>query len=153
MRQAFDRAYRDLSRNVNVKGFRPGKAPRSVLESLYGASLREEIERILTLDGRFVDGGIPVATTSPQVVMIVGVNGSGKTTTLGKLAFQQRVAGRNVLLGAGDTFRAAAREQLAQWGARNSVDVIAQQGGDPAAVAFDSVSAARARGVDIDCDA
>jgi len=83
------------------------------------------------------------------VVMIAGVNGAGKTTSIGKLAhaFQQR--GAKVLLAAGDTFRAAARQQLVEWGTRNNVDVITQEGADPAAVAFDSVHAGRARGVDV----
>jgi fused signal recognition particle receptor len=81
--------------------------------------------------------------------MVCGVNGSGKTTSIGKLAKWFAGHERSVLLAAGDTFRAAAREQLAVWGARNNVDVIAQSGGDPAAVVFDAVSAAKARGVDV----
>jgi fused signal recognition particle receptor len=80
------------------------------------------------------------------VVMIAGVNGAGKTTSIGKLAYTFQQQGASVLLAAGDTFRAAAREQLMQWGARNNVTVIAQDGGDPAAVAFDAVNAGRARG-------
>jgi fused signal recognition particle receptor len=114
------------------------------------AALREEIERILTLDGRFTEGGLPPATTAPQVVMIVGVNGSGKTTTLGKLAFQQRVAGRNVLLGAGDTFRAAAAEQLDVWAGRAEVDLVrGPADSDPAAVCFDAVQKAVSEGRDL----
>jgi fused signal recognition particle receptor len=85
----------------------------------------------------------------PCVVMTVGVNGSGKTTSIGKLAHWLVAGGRSVLLAAGDTFRAAAREQLAVWGERNGVEVIAQSGRDPAAVVFDAVSAARARGRDV----
>jgi fused signal recognition particle receptor len=81
----------------------------------------------------------------PVVMMITGVNGAGKTTSIGKLARHLHRENKAVLLAAGDTFRAAAREQLAQWGSRNEVDVIAQEGGDPAAVAFDAVSAGRAR--------
>lgn len=81
----------------------------------------------------------------PLVMMIAGVNGAGKTTSIGKLAHHLQREGKSILLAAGDTFRAAAREQLAEWGARNRVDVIAQQGGDPAAVAFDAVNAGRAR--------
>ena len=88
-------------------------------------------------------------TARPFVVMIAGVNGSGKTTSIGKLAHWLGAQGRSVLLAAGDTFRAAAREQLAVWGQRNGVDVIAQTGSDPAAVVFDAVSAARARGRDV----
>jgi fused signal recognition particle receptor len=88
---------------------------------------------------------IDIDRAEPLVVMIAGVNGAGKTTSIGKLARHLRREGKSVLLAAGDTFRAAAREQLAQWGSRNEVDVIAQQGGDPAAVAFDAVSAGIAR--------
>jgi fused signal recognition particle receptor len=90
-----------------------------------------------------------VASAKPFVVMIAGVNGSGKTTSIGKLAHWLGAQGRTVLLAAGDTFRAAAREQLAVWGQRNGVEVIAQTGSDPAAVVFDAVSAARARGRDV----
>ncbi len=85
----------------------------------------------------------------PQVVMVAGVNGAGKTTSIGKLAHAWKSEGKKILLGAGDTFRAAAREQLMVWGERNSVDVISQAQGDPAAVAFDAVSAGMARGVDL----
>jgi len=85
----------------------------------------------------------------PKVVMVAGVNGAGKTTSIGKLAHTWKAEGKKILLGAGDTFRAAAREQLIVWGERNAVDVISQAQGDPAAVAFDCVSAGVARGVDI----
>ena len=85
----------------------------------------------------------------PFVIMIAGVNGAGKTTSIGKLAKWLQQQGLSVLLAAGDTFRAAAREQLAVWGERNGVAVIAQAGGDPAAVAFDAVGAAKARGIDV----
>ena len=85
----------------------------------------------------------------PFVIMIAGVNGAGKTTSIGKLAKWLQQQGLSVLLAAGDTFRAAAREQLAVWGERNNVAVIAQAGGDPAAVAFDAVGAATARGIDV----
>lgn len=87
--------------------------------------------------------------TRPFVIMVAGVNGSGKTTSIGKLAKWLQVEGRSVMLAAGDTFRAAAREQLATWGERNGVPVLGQQGGDPGAVIFDAVSAARARNVDV----
>jgi len=83
------------------------------------------------------------------VVMLVGVNGSGKTTSIGKLAHWFAARRQRVLLAAGDTFRAAAREQLQAWGARNGVEVISQASGDPAAVIFDAVAAARARQVDV----
>ena len=85
----------------------------------------------------------------PCIIMLAGVNGTGKTTSIGKLAryFQNR--GLSVLLAAGDTFRAAAREQLAAWGKKNAVTVVSQSGGDPGAVVFDAVAAARARGIDV----
>ena len=91
----------------------------------------------------------PIDQASPLVVMIAGVNGAGKTTSIGKLANAFQRQGKSVLLAAGDTFRAAAREQLIAWGDRNNVTVIAQEGGDPAAVAFDAVNAGRARGADV----
>ncbi|ARO86776.1 signal recognition particle-docking protein FtsY [Nitrosospira lacus] len=93
-------------------------------------------------------------TNKPFIIMLTGVNGAGKTTSIGKLAHHFQSQGKTVLLAAGDTFRAAAREQLMAWGERNNVAVIAQetggqQKGDPAAVIFDAVSAAKARGIDI----
>ncbi len=88
-------------------------------------------------------------TAKPFVMMIAGVNGAGKTTSIGKLAKFFQGEGQSVMLAAGDTFRAAAREQLAEWGQRNNVTVVAQDGGDPAAVIFDAVQAAKARGIDV----
>jgi len=85
----------------------------------------------------------------PFIIMLAGVNGAGKTTSIGKLAKHFQAQGLSVLLAAGDTFRAAAREQLQTWGERNNVTVIAQQSGDPAAVIFDAIAAAKARGIDI----
>ncbi len=90
-----------------------------------------------------------VAKGAPFVIMIAGVNGAGKTTSIGKLAKFLQGQGASVLLAAGDTFRAAAREQLAIWGERNNVTVIQQAGGDPAAVMFDAVAAGKARGTDV----
>jgi fused signal recognition particle receptor len=90
-----------------------------------------------------------IGSQRPFVIMLVGVNGAGKTTSIGKLAKYLQGQGHTVLLAAGDTFRAAAREQLEAWGARNDVQVVAQHGGDPAAVMFDAISAARARGIDV----
>jgi len=89
------------------------------------------------------------ATHKPFVIMLVGVNGAGKTTTIGKLAKHLQAQGLSVMLAAGDTFRAAAREQLMAWGVRNSVTVITQQSGDAAAVIYDAVQAALARNVDV----
>jgi fused signal recognition particle receptor len=91
----------------------------------------------------------PTQSQRPFIIMIAGVNGAGKTTSIGKLAKQFQKEGHGVLLAAGDTFRAAAREQLAEWGRRNDVTVVAQESGDPAAVVFDAISAARARGIDV----
>jgi fused signal recognition particle receptor len=85
----------------------------------------------------------------PLVIMVAGVNGSGKTTSIGKLAKWLQSQGKSVMLAAGDTFRAAAREQLVAWGARNNVPVVAQASGDPGAVVFDALSAARARRIDV----
>lgn len=88
--------------------------------------------------------------TKPYVIMVVGVNGVGKTTTIGKLAFNYKTAGKNVIIGAADTFRAAANEQLEIWAERAGVQIVQQiQGSDPAAVAFDTVKAAQARGADV----
>jgi fused signal recognition particle receptor len=105
------------------------------------AALRALLVEVLTPLERPMD----IDRALPVVMMITGVNGAGKTTSIGKLARHLHRENKAVLLAAGDTFRAAAREQLAQWGARNEVDVIAQEGGDPAAVAFDAVGAGRAR--------
>ncbi len=86
---------------------------------------------------------------SPTVIMVAGVNGAGKTTSIGKLTHHLAHEGASVLLAAADTFRAAAREQLAVWADRNTVEIVSQEGGDPAAVSFDAVSAGRARGKDV----
>lgn len=92
---------------------------------------------------------LDVDAQRPFVIMLAGVNGSGKTTSIGKLAHYFQTREKSVLLAAGDTFRAAAREQLVAWGERNNVAVITQQSGDPAAVIYDAVNAAMARGTDI----
>jgi len=96
-----------------------------------------------------LEKSLALGVHQPLVVMIAGVNGAGKTTTIGKLAKHLQSHDQKVLLAAGDTFRAAAREQLTAWGERNQVAVIAQESGDPAAVAFDAVQAGRARGMDV----
>jgi fused signal recognition particle receptor len=90
-----------------------------------------------------------IGATLPTVIMVAGVNGAGKTTTIGKLTRHLAEADCKVLLAAADTFRAAAREQLGVWADRNRVEIVAQEGGDPAAVSFDAVSAGRARGADV----
>jgi fused signal recognition particle receptor len=93
----------------------------------------------------------PLDTTvaKPFIIMIAGVNGAGKTTTIGKLAKYFQDEGKSVMLAAGDTFRAAAREQLATWGERNNITVISQDGGDAAAVIFDAIQSARAKKIDV----
>ena len=94
-------------------------------------------------------GATETAVAPPRVVFIVGVNGGGKTTTIGKLAARERAAGRKVLVVAADTFRAAAIDQLERWGERAGVEVVRhREGSDPSAVVFDALSAARARGID-----
>jgi len=109
--------------------------------------LRQTLVDILTPVARPLE--IPTQT-NPFVILMVGVNGAGKTTTIGKLARRLQDEGRTVMLAAGDTFRAAAVEQLQAWGERNEVAVIAQQSGaDPAAVIFDAYEAARSRGIDV----
>ncbi|WP_284205377.1 signal recognition particle-docking protein FtsY, partial [Psychromonas marina] len=115
-------------------------------DALYGllkeelSSILEEVEKPLVID----------ETKSPYVILMVGVNGVGKTTTIGKLAKQYQQQGKSVMLAAGDTFRAAAVEQLQVWGERNNIPVIAQQtGSDSASVLFDAMDAAKARGADI----
>ena len=112
-----------------------------------GAELAAEV--VLAL-GPLARPLVPEATPKPFVVLVVGVNGAGKTTTIAKLAERWSRAGRKVVLAAGDTFRAAAVEQLKVWGERTGVAVVAQDGGaDPAAVAHDAFSHARARGADV----
>ncbi|HJW23520.1 MAG TPA: signal recognition particle-docking protein FtsY [Rhodocyclaceae bacterium] len=96
-----------------------------------------------------LEQSLDVEATRPFVIMIAGVNGAGKTTSIGKLAKYFQSQGKSVLLAAGDTFRAAAREQLQVWGERNNITVISQEGGDPAAVIYDAIAAAKARGIDV----
>lgn len=108
-------------------------------------ALRDEIVRILLPAQKPLD----VNRAKPFVMMMAGVNGAGKTTTIGKIAKWLASDNKTVLLAAADTFRAAAREQLAVWGERNRIDVVSQTGGDPAAVAFDAVSAGSARHLDV----
>ena len=114
-----------------------------------GETLQVEFKRVLTEMISPLEQPLDVTTHKPFVIMIAGVNGAGKTTTIGKLAKYYQSQGLNVMLAAGDTFRAAAREQLMTWGERNNVTVIAQESGDAAAVIFDAVHAAKARGIDV----
>jgi fused signal recognition particle receptor len=108
-------------------------------------ALKESITELLTP----LEKKMELGAARPYVMMIAGVNGSGKTTSIGKLAKWLQSQGKSVLLAAGDTFRAAAREQLVAWGDRNGVPVIAQQSGDPGAVVYDALNAAQARKVDV----
>jgi len=118
-----------------------GEAVRALLR----AALLEKLRRVEPAPGTHL-----ATAGSPHVILVLGVNGSGKTTTVGKLAARYAAAGHQVVLGAGDTFRAAAIEQLQSWGERAGCDVIAgTAGGDPSAVAFDTVKAAGARGADV----
>ena len=108
-------------------------------------ALRDALRRLLEP----IAVPLTVEAHRPFVIMLAGVNGAGKTTSIGKLAHYYQSRGKSVLLAAGDTFRAAAREQLASWGERSRITVISQQSGDPAAVIFDAVKAAIARGTDV----
>jgi fused signal recognition particle receptor len=108
-------------------------------------ALKEALVDLLTP----LQAPLVITPEQPFILMLAGVNGAGKTTTIGKLAKLFQAQGKSVLLAAGDTFRAAAREQLQVWGERNNVTVVSQEKGDSAAVIFDAISAARARGIDI----
>jgi fused signal recognition particle receptor len=112
--------------------------------ALKGA-LKEAVVELLAPLERTLD----LRKAKPLVLMVAGVNGAGKTTSIGKLAKWLQAQGASVMLAAGDTFRAAAREQLVVWGGRNNVPVISQESGDPGAVVFDALAAARARGVQV----
>jgi fused signal recognition particle receptor len=127
----------DLKRRVKeAKSTEPTQVKALLAEAL--ADLLAPLEQSLT-----------VGQHHPTVIMVVGVNGAGKTTTIGKLTRHLAEADRTVLLAAADTFRAAAREQLAVWADRNRVEIVSQEGGDPAAVSFDAVTAGKARGRDV----
>ena len=134
---------RDVRHEIKARGLNDDSSPQALRQAVADC-----IERALSpLAGDGFHGTTSAAV--PSVVMVAGVNGAGKTTSIGKLAHAWKSAGKTVLLGAGDTFRAAAREQLMVWGQRNQVDVISQAQGDPSAVAYDAVSAGVARRVDI----
>ena len=135
--QASTRILQRLRDTIKLKGLKTQDEVR--------LALRDEIARMLAPAQRELD----IEQAHPLVIMMTGVNGAGKTTSIGKISKYLSQRGQSVLLAAGDTFRAAAREQLAVWGDRNQIEVIAQQGGDPAAVVFDAVSAGKARGTDV----
>ncbi len=116
---------------------------------LDAAAVKAALKVLMTEMLRPLEKPLELGRHQPLVMMIAGVNGAGKTTTIGKLAKHMQRFHQSVLLAAGDTFRAAAREQLMVWGQRNNVTVISQESGDPAAVAFDAVHSGKARGVDV----
>jgi fused signal recognition particle receptor len=130
-------AARDLVAELRKRKVEDGEALRR--------ALKDEIAQLLAP----LERPLHISKAKPFVIMMAGVNGSGKTTSIGKLAKWLQAQGKSVMLAAGDTFRAAAREQLVVWGARNNVPVIAQESGDPGAVVFDALAAARARNVDV----
>ena len=136
--EATEYLMKDVRNRVSLKGLKDGNELRGALkEAVY--DLIKPLEKPLVLP----------ETKEPFVIMLAGINGAGKTTSIGKLAKYFQAQGKSVLLAAGDTFRAAAREQLQAWGERNNVTVISQTTGDSAAVCFDAVQAAKARGIDI----
>ncbi len=123
-----------------------GRMGRRISATELRTALADEIARILTPVAR----PLPLYPQKPQVVLVVGVNGSGKTTTIGKLASQFKAAGKSVIIAAGDTFRAAAVEQLQIWGTRAGVPVLtAPEGSDPASLSFDALTRAQADGADL----
>ena len=128
----------DVRKRESLKGLKDGSELRQALkDAIY--DLLKPLEQPLEIP----DNG------EPFVIMMAGINGAGKTTSIGKLAKYFQSQGKSVMLAAGDTFRAAAREQLQEWGARNGVTVISQSTGDSAAVCFDAVSSAKAKNIDI----
>jgi fused signal recognition particle receptor len=133
------RILEDLRRRVSSKELNDVDALRTALQDAMQEIL-QPVEQELAIN----------LTHKPFVILVVGINGAGKTTTIGKLAHRLLAEGRSVMLAAGDTFRAAAREQLEVWAQRNAVPIIAQQSGaEPAAVIFDAMNAARARNIDV----
>ncbi|MDR0234393.1 MAG: signal recognition particle-docking protein FtsY [Zoogloeaceae bacterium] len=135
------------------------EATQSLLATLKERAKKEKLEDAAAIQNaltqalvellRPLEAPLDTDAHKPCVIMLAGVNGAGKTTSIGKLAKYFQNQGKSVLLAAGDTFRAAAREQLVAWGERNQVAVVAQEAGDPAAVIFDAIHAARARNMDI----
>ncbi len=127
----------DLKRRVKDARITEPSAVKALLADAV-TELLQPLQRPLT-----------VGEHTPTVIMVVGVNGAGKTTTIGKLTRHLAESGQKVLLAAADTFRAAAKEQLAVWAGRNGVEIVSQEGGDPSSVTFDAVTAAKARGCDV----
>ena len=127
----------DVKRRVAASGVTNPVAVKNILTEAL-SQLLKPLEQALV-----------IGQHSPTVIMVAGVNGAGKTTSIGKLTKHLATGGASVLLAAADTFRAAAREQLAVWADRNTVEIVSKEGGDPAAVAFDAVTAGKARGKDV----
>jgi fused signal recognition particle receptor len=137
--EASARILEDLRRRVARKELNDVHALLNALQEAMSQILKP-VEQALTINTQF----------RPFVILVVGINGAGKTTTIGKLAHRLLAEGKSVMLAAGDTFRAAAREQLEVWAERNNVPIVAQQSGaEPAAVIFDALQAARARNIDV----
>ncbi|MCE1249260.1 MAG: signal recognition particle-docking protein FtsY, partial [Comamonadaceae bacterium] len=135
--KATEHLLQDLKRRVKeAKATEPAAVKTLLADAL--ADLLRPLEKPLCIGAQ-----------QPTVIMVAGVNGAGKTTSIGKLTKHLADSGQSVLLAAADTFRAAAREQLGVWATRNTVEIVSQEGGDPAAVSFDAVSAGRARGKDV----
>lgn len=135
--QATEYLLSDLRKRVKDTGTTEPAAVKALLAASI-AQLLQPLEQALT-----------IGAYKPTIVMVAGVNGAGKTTSIGKLTRHLSDSGASVLLAAADTFRAAAREQLAVWATRNTVEIVSQEGGDPASVSFDAVTAGRARGKDV----
>ncbi len=127
----------DLKRRVKETGTTHPAEVKALLATAI-AQLLKPLQKTLTIGAH-----------KPTIIMVAGVNGAGKTTSIGKLTRHLSDSGASVLLAAADTFRAAAREQLAIWATRNTVDIVSQEGGDPASVSFDAVTAGRARSKDV----
>ena len=135
--KATEHLLQDLKRRVKeAKATEPSQVKTLLADAI--TDLLQPLQKPLTIGNH-----------QPTVIMVAGVNGAGKTTSIGKLTKHLADEGLSVLLAAADTFRAAAKEQLAVWADRNTVEIVSQQGGDPAAVSFDAVSAGRARGRDV----
>ncbi len=135
--QATEYLLKDLKQRVKDTHTTEPSAVKALLAASI-AQLLKPLEKQLTIGAH-----------KPTVIMVAGVNGAGKTTSIGKLTRHLSDSGASVLLAAADTFRAAAKEQLAIWANRNTVEIVSQEGGDPAAVSFDAVTAGRARGKDV----
>jgi fused signal recognition particle receptor len=135
--QATEYLLKDFKQRVKDTATTEPSAVKALLAASI-AQLLKPLEKPLTIGAH-----------KPTIIMVAGVNGAGKTTSIGKLTRHLSDSGASVLLAAADTFRAAAREQLAVWATRNTVEIVSQEGGDPASVSFDAVTAGRARGKDV----